>query len=224
MSIPGADPIVVIATKNSGKSAEIKGVLKDFPVLLKDLNDFGPLAEPVEDGTTFEENAYKKASFTARVLGLPALADDSGLKVQELAGAPGIHSARYAGLGATDSANNAKLLKALSGKANRKARFCCVLSLAVPSGAALTYEAFCEGLILDSARGDKGFGYDPLFLYPPMGKTFAEMSSEQKLSVSHRGSALRELKNEFERVLRWLHHRQAEEEMRRGANEMCCVK
>ncbi|HIJ75375.1 MAG TPA: XTP/dITP diphosphatase [Deltaproteobacteria bacterium] len=224
MSIPGADPIVVIATKNSGKSAEIKGVLKDFPVLLKDLNDFGPLAEPVEDGTTFEENAYKKASFTARVLGLPALADDSGLKVQELAGAPGIHSARYAGLGATDSANNAKLLKALSGKANRKARFCCVLSLAVPSGAALTYEAFCEGLILDSARGDNGFGYDPLFLYPPMGKTFAEMSTGQKLSVSHRGLALRELKNEFEKVLRWLQHRQAEEEMRRGANGMCCDK
>jgi len=224
MSIPGADPIVVIATKNSGKSAEIKGVLKDFPVLLKDLNDFGPLAEPVEDGTTFEENAYKKASFTARVLGLPALADDSGLKVQELAGAPGIHSARYAGLGATDSANNAKLLKALSGKANRKARFCCVLSLAVPSGAALTYEAFCEGLILDSARGDNGFGYDPLFLYPPMGKTFAEMSTEQKLSVSHRGLALRELKNEFAKVLRWLERRREEEDLRRGAHDMCCDK
>jgi XTP/dITP diphosphohydrolase len=212
---------VVIATKNRGKSAEIKGMLKDFPVLLKDLNDFGPLAEPVEDGATFEENAYKKASFTARVLGLPALADDSGLEVQALADAPGIHSARYAGHGATDSDNNAKLLKALSGKANRKARFCCVLSLAVPSGSALTYEASCEGVILDSARGDNGFGYDPLFLYPPMGKTFAEMSTEQKLSVSHRGLALRELKNEFEKILRWLQHRQAEEEMRRGANGMC---
>ncbi|MGP8088829.1 MAG: XTP/dITP diphosphatase [Syntrophobacteraceae bacterium] len=224
MSIPGADPIVVIATKNRGKSAEIKGMLKDFPVLLKDLNDFGPIAEPVEDGATFEENAYKKSSFTARVLGLPALADDSGLEVQALAGAPGIHSARYAGTGATDSDNNLKLLKALSGKANRKARFCCVLSLAVPSGAALTYEAFCEGLVLDSARGDHGFGYDPLFLYPPMGKTFAEMSTEQKLRVSHRGLALRELKNEFEKVLQWLQLRQAEEELRRGANGMCCDK
>ena len=224
MHIPGADPILVIATKNRGKSAEIQGALKDFPVTVKDLNDFGPVADPVEDGATFEENAYKKASFTARVLGLPALADDSGLKVQALAGAPGIHSARYAGPGATDSDNNAKLLKALSGKANRKARFCCVLSLAVPSGAALTYEAFCEGLILDSARGDNGFGYDPLFLYPPMGKTFAEMSTEQKLSVSHRGLALRELKNEFEKILQWLQLRQAEEEMRRGANVMCCDK
>ena len=212
-----AEQILVIATKNSGKSAEIKGVLKDFPVLVKDLNDFGPIPEPVEDGATFEENAYKKASFTARVLGLPALADDSGLEVQALAGAPGIHSARYAGPGATDSDNNAKLLNALSGKANRKARFCCVLSLAVPSGAALTYEAFCEGVILDSARGDNGFGYDPLFLYPPLGKTFAEMSTEEKLSVSHRGLALRELKNEFEKVLQWLELRQEEEEMRRGA-------
>ncbi|MGA2936483.1 MAG: XTP/dITP diphosphatase [Syntrophobacteraceae bacterium] len=224
MSIPGVDPILVIATKNRGKSAEIQGALKDFPVLVKDLNDFGPVAEPVEDGATFEENAYKKASFTARVLGLPALADDSGLKVQALAGAPGIHSARYAGPGATDSDNNAKLLKALSGKANRKARFCCVLSLAVPSGAALTYEAFCEGLILDSARGDNGFGYDPLFLYPPMGKTFAEMSTEQKLSVSHRGLALRELKNEFAKVLRWLERRREEEDLRRGAHDMCCDK
>lgn len=224
MSIPGAYTIVVIATKNRGKSAEIKGVLKDFPVLVKDLNDFGPLAEPVEDGATFEENAYKKASFTARVLGLPALADDSGLEVQALSGTPGIHSARYAGPGATDSDNNAKLLKALSSKANRKARFCCVLSLAVPSGAALTYEASCEGVILDSARGDNGFGYDPLFLYPPMGKTFAEMSTEDKLSVSHRGLALRELKDEFEKVLRWLERRREEEDLRRGAHDMCCDK
>src|SRR5208337_4500098 len=99
-----------------------KGVLKDFPVLVKDLNDFGPIPEQVEDGGTFEENAYKKASFTARVLGLPALADDSGIAVEALAGAPGIHSARYAGPGATDRDNNAKLLKALLGKANRKAR------------------------------------------------------------------------------------------------------
>jgi len=216
-----SEQIVVIATKNKGKSAEIKATLRDFPVLVKDLNDFGPIPEPVEDGETFEENAYKKASFTARILGLPTLADDSGLEVEALGGVPGVHSARYAGPGATDLQNNAKLLDALSGQANRKARFCCVLSLAVPSGAALTYEAFCEGVIIDSPRGDKGFGYDPLFFYPPLGKTFAEMSMEEKLSVSHRGLALRELEKEFKQVLLWLQLRHAEEETRRGAGGMC---
>jgi len=208
------EQVLVIATRNKGKSAEIKGALRDFPVLVKDLNDFGPIPDPVEDGESFEENAYKKASFTARVLGLPALADDSGLEVEALSGAPGVHSARYSGLLATDLENNAKLLRELRGKANRKARFRCVLSLAVPSGPALTYEASCEGVILDAPRGDKGFGYDPLFLYPPLGKTFAEMSIEQKLSVSHRGLALRELANEFDKVLQWLLKRQAEERMR----------
>jgi len=213
--------VLVIATKNKGKSAEIKSALRDFPVLIKDLNDFGPIPDPVEDGQTFEENAYKKASFTARVLGLPALADDSGLEVKVLSGAPGVRSARYSGPLATDLENNAKLLRELRGKVNRKARFCCVLSLAVPSGPALTYEASCEGVILDAPRGDKGFGYDPLFLYPPLGKTFAEMSMEQKLSVSHRGLALRELANEFEKVLQWLLKRLAEERRRQGREEMC---
>ncbi len=221
MSVNTAEHILVIATRNRGKSAEIRRMLADFPILVKDLNDFGPIPEPVEDGETFEENAYKKASFTAKVLGLPALADDSGLSVDALGGAPGVYSARYAGAKANDPENNAKLLGALSGQANRKARFRCVLSLAVPSGAALTYEAFCEGVILDSPRGDNGFGYDPLFLYPPQGKTFAEMSMEQKLAVSHRGLALLELKNEFPKVLQWLRQRQAEENTRRGADDIC---
>jgi len=103
--------ILVVATRNAGKTREIRSVLKDFPVELKDLNDFGPIPEPVEDGSTFEENAYKKASFTAKVLGLPALADDSGLEVEALGGAPGVHSARYAGPNATDEENNQKLLR-----------------------------------------------------------------------------------------------------------------
>ena len=217
-----AEQILVIATKNKGKSAEIKGVLKDFPILVKDLNDFDPIPEPVEDGDTFEENAYKKAGFTAKLLGLPTLADDSGLEVQALAGAPGVYSARYAGPGATDHENNAKLLRAMSGEVNRKARFCCVLSLAVPSGASLTYEGFCEGVILDSARGERGFGYDPLFLYPSRGKTFAEMSMEEKLSISHRGRALKKFKDEFEKVLKWLARRREEEYPLRGAHEICC--
>ncbi len=213
--------VLVIATKNAGKSAEIRGFLKDFPVEIKDLNDFGPIPEPVEDGRSFEENAYKKAGFTAKILGLPALADDSGLEVQALDGAPGVYSARYAGPAATDPQNNAKLLDALSGVENRKARFCCVLSLAVPSGHALTYEASCEGTILDSPRGENGFGYDPLFFYAPAGKTFAEMSLEEKLQFSHRGRALVDLRAEFDKVIRWLELRKEEEDIRRGAHEIC---
>ncbi len=212
---------LVIATKNGGKSAEIKELLKGFPVDIKDLNDFGPIPEVVEDGATFDDNSYKKASFTAKVLGLPALADDSGLEVEALGGVPGVHSARYAGPKATDPENNVKLLDALSGIQDRKARFCCVLSLAVPAGPALTYESFCEGVILDAPRGNGGFGYDPLFYYPPAGKTFAEMSIEEKSAVSHRGRAFADLKREFSKVLIWLDHRFEEEEMRRGAHEIC---
>jgi XTP/dITP diphosphohydrolase len=212
---------IVLATRNKGKSAEIREFLKGFPVDIKDLNDFGPIPEAVEDGMTFEENAYKKASFTARILGLPALADDSGLEAEALGGAPGVHSARYAGPNATDPENNEKLLRELTGNQNRKARFCCVLSLAVPAGSALTYEAFCEGVLLDAPRGENGFGYDPLFYYPPEGKTFAEMSLEEKSRVSHRGRALAELKNEFDKAILWLERRHQEEEIRRGGHDIC---
>lgn len=203
--------ILVVATRNSGKTREIQALLKDFPVELKDLNDFGPIPEAVEDGSTFEENAYKKASFTAKVLGLPAIADDSGLEVEALGGAPGVYSARYAGPNATDEENNRKLLKEMAGIKNRKARFCCVISIAVPTGFALTYEGFCEGEILEAPRGTGGFGYDPLFFYPPSGKTFAEMSLEEKNAVSHRGRALQELRREFDKVLVWIRQRLEEE-------------
>lgn len=213
--------ILVIATKNNGKSTEIKEFLRDFPVEIKDLNDFGPIPDVVEDGTTFEENAYKKAAFTAKVLGLPALADDSGLEVDALGGAPGVHSARYAGPNATDAENNAKLIRELLDAGSRKARFCCVISLAVPSGLALTYEGFCEGLILDSPRGKMGFGYDPLFYHPPENKTFAEMSLEEKSRVSHRGRALSELRKDFRKVLAWLDRQVEEEKIRQHAKEIC---
>ncbi|MEJ5299513.1 MAG: XTP/dITP diphosphatase [Thermodesulforhabdaceae bacterium] len=203
--------ILVVATRNQGKTREIRSLLKDFPVELKDLNDFGPIPEPVEDGSTFEENAYKKASFTAKVLGLPALADDSGLEVEALGGAPGVWSARYAGPNATDEENNRKLLMEMAGVKNRRARFCCVISIAVPTGFALTYEGYCEGEILEEPRGTQGFGYDPLFFYPPLGKTFAEMTIEEKSSVSHRGRALRELQKEFDKVLIWIRQRLEEE-------------
>ena len=203
---------LVLATRNRGKAAEINDLLKDFPVDVKSLDDFGPIPEVVEDGTTFEANAYKKASFTARVLGLPALADDSGLTVEALDGAPGVYSARYAGENATDEQRCRKLLKEMSGKTNRRAAFECVISIAVPSGPALTYEARCEGLIADQPSGENGFGYDPVFYYPPLDTTFAQLTREEKSRVSHRGKALMELQKEFDKVIIWIRQHMPEQE------------
>jgi len=195
---------IVIATRNKGKTAEIREMLMDFPVNIKNLDDFGPIPEIEEDGDTFDENAYKKASVTARILGMPALADDSGLLVESLGGAPGVYSARYAGDKATDQQRCEKLLKEMQGKTNRKAAFECVISIAVPTGPALTYEARCEGLIAEKPYGNNGFGYDPVFFFPLLKKTFAELTRTEKSRVSHRGKALSELKEEFDKVLIWI--------------------
>ena len=202
--------VFVLATKNAGKAREFQQLLKDFPVEIKSLNDFGPIPEVEEDGATFDDNAYKKASFTAKVLGLPAIADDSGLVVRALDGAPGVKSARYAGENATDEENIDKLLREMAGINDRRAAFECVISIAVPSGPALTYEGRCEGEITTEPRGEAGFGYDPVFLYPEYGKTFAEISSPEKNRVSHRGRALREVTSEFDKILAWLEARLAE--------------
>ncbi len=202
--------IIVLATRNAGKVKEFQGLLKDFPVEIRSLNDFGPIPEVEEDGDTFDDNAYKKAIFTARVLGLPAISDDSGLVVETLDGAPGVKSARYAGEKATDQDNIEKLLQEMEGEKNRKAAFECVISLAVPSGPALTYEGRCEGEITTAPQGEGGFGYDPVFYYPPLAKTFAQLSMEEKNRVSHRGLALQELAAEFEKVMIWLRARQQE--------------
>ena len=203
--------IIVLATRNQGKVKEFAEMLKGFPVEIKSLNDFGPIPEAVEDGATFDDNAYKKASFTAKVLGLPAMADDSGLVVEALDGAPGVYSARYAGEKANDADNIAKLLKEMAGKSNRKAAFACVISLAVPSGPALTFEGRCEGEILTAPRGEDGFGYDPIFFYPPLGKTFAELNLAEKNRMSHRGMAVAQVAAEFDKVLKWLDQRLHEE-------------
>lgn len=195
---------LVIATRNRGKTAEIREMLKDYPVVVKNLDDFGPIPEIAEDGDTFEENAYKKASFAARVLGIPALADDSGLCIKALGGAPGVHSARFAGENATDADRCALLLEKLRNKDDRSAAFECVISIAVPTGAALTYEGRCEGVIAEKPAGENGFGYDPVFFYPPAGKTFAQLSREEKNRFSHRGRALAEVQSEFDKVLKWI--------------------
>ena len=203
---------LVIATGNPGKVLEIEDLLNGFPIQIKSLADFGPIPEVEEDGDTFEENAYKKASFTAKILGIPALADDSGLMVDALGGEPGVRSARYAGSDATDQQRVAKLLRAMRGQTNRKAAFECVISIAVPSGPALTYEARCEGLIAEAPAGEKGFGYDPIFYYPPLNKTFAQMILAEKRDVSHRGKALSELRQEMDKVLVWIRRHMPPEE------------
>lgn len=204
------DNIIVLATSNKNKLKEIQGLLKDYPVAIKSLADFGPMPEAVEDGETFDENAYKKAIHYAKVLGVPCLADDSGLAVDALDGRPGVYSARYAGPGATDWDNCEKLLGEMADTTKRTAHFVCVLSLATPAGPALTWEARCDGEITRERRGESGFGYDPVFFSPELGKTFAEVSMAEKSSVSHRGRALADFAAEFAKVQVWLRQRMAE--------------
>lgn len=204
------DNIIVLATSNANKLKEIKEILKGFPVEIKSLADFGPMPEAVEDGETFDDNAYKKALHYAKVLGLPCLADDSGLVVDALEGRPGVYSARYAGLGATDWDNCEKLLEEMTDQHKRSAHFVCVLSLATPAGPALTWEGRCDGEITTERRGESGFGYDPIFFYSDLGKTFAEVPMEEKSRVSHRGRALAEFAAEFDQVQAWLRQRMAE--------------
>jgi len=202
---------IILATGNRGKIKEFNELLSGFDIDIKSLLDFGPIPPIIEDGQTFEDNAYKKAHETAKVLGFPALADDSGLVVEALKGEPGVRSARYAGDQATDRENNLKLLQAMEGRDNRKAAFECVIAIAVPWGPALIYEGRCEGEIAAEPSGSRGFGYDPIFYYPPLNKTFASLSLAEKNRVSHRGRAMSELKKEFDKVLLWLEQRLSEE-------------
>lgn len=202
--------VMVLATKNQGKVKEFQEMLQAYPIEIRCLSDFGPIPEVEEDGATFDDNAYKKALFTAKVLGLPAISDDSGLEVEALDGAPGVRSARYAGDKATDQDNITKLLEELKGEKNRRAAFHCVVSIAVPSGPALTYEGRCQGVITEAPVGEGGFGYDPVFFCPGLGKTFAEASMEEKNKVSHRGKALAEIRDECDKIMVWLKARLAE--------------
>lgn len=205
-------PPLILATNNAHKVEEIKTLLSDFPCEILCLSDFPEIPQAIEDGESFDENAYKKASHVAKILGLPALADDSGLVVPALNNEPGIFSARYAGEKASDQDNMMKLLHAMEHVTERRAYFQCVISLAVPSGPALTYEGKCEGLILDAPRGTRGFGYDPVFYVKEFNKTFAELEGSQKNLLSHRGRALREMQEEKDKIVRWLQLRLEEEQ------------
>jgi len=199
---------LLVATRNRGKLAELASMLREIPELeLVCLADLPELPEVVEDGDTFLANAQKKARETAMAAGLPTLADDSGLMVDALDGAPGVYSARFAGEDATDADNNQELtrrLRDVSPEA-RTARFRCVLALAAPDGALGPYACGeCEGRIVPEARGDHGFGYDPLFELPERGATMAELSPPEKASLSHRARALKRLRAELEAWLRTL--------------------
>lgn len=181
---------IAIATNNPGKLREIRDILGGFFDEALSLSDLGIDIDIEETGTTLTENALIKARTIRDLTGLPALADDSGLMVDALGGAPGVYSARYAGEEHDDKKNNALLLKNLEGKP-RDAKFCSVIALCYPDGRELTAEGSVRGVILEEERGTGGFGYDPLFFSPELGKTFAEATPEQKNSVSHRSRALR---------------------------------
>lgn len=190
---------LLVATTNPGKLVEVEAALKDLPIDIIPLTRLGTWPEVVEDGKSFEENALKKARTLADFSGYVTLADDSGLVVNVLGGAPGILSARYSGEEGGDAQNNKKLLHALAGlpQEKRGARFVCVLALCSPISFGKGEWVFrdeCEGWITFAPRGENGFGYDPLFFYPPLRKTFAEIDRETKGRVSHRGKALRKLK------------------------------
>lgn len=194
---------ILVATSNPHKLREILQVMDDLPVRWGTLADHDPMPEPVEDAQTFQGNAVKKALHYAAHTGAWTLADDSGLEVDAIGGAPGVHSARYAGPEQDATANNAKLVAALRGipLARRTARFRCEVALAAPDRVLATASGTIEGLILDEARGRHGFGYDPHFLVPAEGLTTAEMDPEQKNRLSHRGQALRALRPKLQALL-----------------------
>jgi len=183
---------IVLATHNRGKMEEMSAILGHLPVELLALDAFPEIGDIPETGNTLKENAFIKAETVHRLTGLPALADDTGLEVDALNGAPGIYSARYAGADATFDDNYQKILKELHGipVEKRTARFRTVIAF-VNGGEKEWVEGVAEGRIIEEKRGIGGFGYDPIFYYPPLRKTFAELDSVEKNSISHRGKALR---------------------------------
>jgi XTP/dITP diphosphohydrolase len=184
---------LVLATRNRGKVREITELLRGLPVTVRGLGEFPEAPAPEEVGGTFVENASLKALSAAQTTGCLALADDSGLEVEALDGRPGVLSARYAGEGADYPTMCRKLLGELAGvpRERRRARFVCAVAAARPTGILWTLEGTCSGRIAEEMRGKEGFGYDPIFFYPPLGRTFAELTPAEKNAVSHRGRAFR---------------------------------
>lgn len=198
----GGPARIVLATRNRGKVAELRRILDGLDVELVPLDEVG-VGDIHEPGETFAANALHKARAATRQTGLPAIADDSGLEVDALDGAPGVRSARYAGRHGDDAANNRKLLAELEGvpAAERTARFVCVAALATPEGLTWTVRATMEGRITDAPAGTGGFGYDPLFVADGETRTNAELPAEEKDARSHRGAAFRGLRPAVARLV-----------------------
>lgn len=191
---------LVVATRNKGKIIEINALLASLVDQISSAADFSDFPETVEDGATFEENALKKAREAVRFSGLPALADDSGLVVEALNGRPGVFSARYAGDGAGDAANNARLLEECQNipTEQRQAVFVCLLAFVTPDGVERLFSGTVAGRIISEARGEGGFGYDPLFLVDGFDRSMAELTLAEKNSISHRAQAFRKFSEYLE--------------------------
>jgi len=183
----------VIATRNAHKLEEIRAIFNTDGLEVCSALDFPDIPDTIEDRDTLEGNAIKKAQELCDATGLMSLADDSGLEVEALNGAPGVYSARYAGEPCSYANNNTKLLRELSGNTNRRARFRTVIALVRSGEEPLTVEGKCEGIIIDELRGEHGFGYDPLFVPDGYTETFAELPAETKNKISHRANALMEV-------------------------------
>ena len=193
---------MVLASRNAHKIAELQAILSQFieGIEILSLDDVGIYGEIEENGDTYRENALIKARVAASS-GYIGLGDDSGLSVRALGGAPGVYSARYAGGHGDYAANNAYLLKNLEGESDRFAEFVCTLACVFPDGREdIVVEGRTQGVILESERGSEGFGYDPLFYYEPLGKTYAELSSEEKNSISHRFKAIEAFARELDGI------------------------
>ena len=192
----------VLATHNPGKLREMGEILKDFGFEVVSPKDLGITVDVEETGSTFAENAMLKAKAICKAADLPAIADDSGLCVDALNGAPGVYSARYGGEGLDDRGRYMLLLSSLRGAPTRAAHFACAVACAFPNGDTLTAEGRCDGSIAYAPLGEGGFGYDPVFLLPGTGKTFGQLTQEEKSAVSHRGRALREFSEKLETYLK----------------------
>lgn len=195
---------VIIATKNKGKAKDFEAIFNPFGYEVLTLHDVADDMDVEETGTTFEENAILKAEALAERLQTFVIADDSGLAIDALNGAPGVYSARYAGEDKSDEANMEKVLAELAdvGEEKRTARFCCAIALAGPNLETKTAFGTCEGVIAREKKGTNGFGYDPIFFVPSLGKTMAELGTSEKAAISHRGNAIKQIKAELPNLLK----------------------